>query len=167
MAWPGAQRAAWAAASVPEQEAYDIGVDAYLFLYPLVTMEITRAQLTNVEPEKPPTRASMDAFGHLRTFPPIPPVSAFWSITLYDSEGYAVSNALDRFSIGDRDGLVSNADGSLEIIVAAADPDPASDRKSNWLPAPMRPFNLTMSLYGPQRSMLDGTWLPPPVRRLP
>jgi len=95
----------------------------------------------------------------------LPPVGAFWSITLYDNEGYALPNSLDRFAIGDRDGLVSNADGSLQIIVAAADPGP--DKKSNWLPAPRDAFNLTMRLYGPQRRVLDGTWLPPPVQRLP
>lgn len=95
----------------------------------------------------------------------LPPVSAFWSITLYDGEGYAVPNALDRFAIGDRDGLAPNADGSLDIVISAADPGP--DKKSNWLPAPRGPFNLTMRLYGPRRSALDGTWLPPPVRRLP
>lgn len=95
----------------------------------------------------------------------LPPVSAFWSITLYDGEGYAVPNALDRFAIGDRDGLALNADGSLDIVVSAADPGP--ERKSNWLPAPPGPFNLTMRLYGPARSVLDGSWLPPPVRRVP
>jgi hypothetical protein len=95
----------------------------------------------------------------------LPPVSAFWSITLYDGDGYAVPNALDRFAIGDRDSLVPNADGSLDIIISAADPGP--DKQSNWLPAPRAPFNLTMRLYGPQRSVLDGAWLPPPVLRLP
>jgi hypothetical protein len=95
----------------------------------------------------------------------LPPVNAFWSITLYDSDGYAVANTLDRYAIGDRDGLAFNADGSLEIIVAAADPGP--DKRSNWLPAPAGPFNLTMRLYSPKRSVVDGTWLPPPVRRLP
>ncbi|MGP0094070.1 MAG: DUF1254 domain-containing protein [Xanthobacteraceae bacterium] len=94
-----------------------------------------------------------------------PPVSAFWSITLYDAEGYAVANALDRFAIGDRDRLVLNGDGSLDIVVSAAHPGP--DKRFNWLPAPAGPFNLTMRLYGPTRGVLEGTWLPPPVRRLP
>jgi hypothetical protein len=94
-----------------------------------------------------------------------PPVSAFWSITLYDAEGYAVANPLDRFAIGDRDRFVLNGDGSLDIVVSAADPGP--DKRSNWLPAPAGPFNLTMRLYGPSRGVLEGTWLPPPVRRLP
>jgi hypothetical protein len=95
----------------------------------------------------------------------LPPVSAFWSITLYDSDGYAVPNARNRFAIGDRDGLALSADGSLDIVVSAADPGP--EEQSNWLPAPRGPFNLTMRLYGPARSVLDGSWPPPPVQLLP
>ena len=56
--------------AISVQEAYEIGLDAYLYLYPLVLMEITRAQATNIEPGKPPTRAPMNTFGHLRVFPP-------------------------------------------------------------------------------------------------
>jgi hypothetical protein len=95
----------------------------------------------------------------------LPPVSAFWSITLYDAEGYPVANALDRFARGDRDGLAPNADGSLDILVSAS--DPGGERQSNWLPAPRAPFDLTMRLYGPARRVIDGSWLPPPVKRLP
>ena len=39
---------------VTEQEAHDIGVDAYIYFYPLVTMDITRRQTTNAEPGKVP-----------------------------------------------------------------------------------------------------------------
>jgi hypothetical protein len=38
--------------SVSEEEAYAIGVDAYLYFYPLVTMDITRKQISNIEPGK-------------------------------------------------------------------------------------------------------------------
>lgn len=94
-----------------------------------------------------------------------PPARVFWSVTLYDGDGYAVANPLDRFALGDRSGLTSNADGSLEIVVSTADPGP--DKRSNWLPAPAGLFNLTMRLYGPERSVLVGSWMPPPIRRLP
>ena len=44
----GAPSAARAADPISEQEAHSIGVQAYLYFYPLVTMDITRRQLTNV-----------------------------------------------------------------------------------------------------------------------
>ena len=95
----------------------------------------------------------------------LPPVSAFWSITLYDGEGYPVANALNRFAIGDRDGLAANSDGSLDIVISAA--DPGGEKQTNWLPAPRGPFNLMLRLYGLSRSVIAGSWLPPAVQRLP
>lgn len=91
-----------------------------------------------------------------------PPVSAFWSVTLYDQEGFQVANALNRFAIGDRDGLVRGPDGTLEILVQHA--DPGAERRANWLPAPAGPFNLTMRLYGPEAQAIDGRWSPPAVQ---
>jgi hypothetical protein len=93
----------------------------------------------------------------------LPPVAAFWSITMYDAEGYQVANELDRFAIGDRDALTYNDDGSLDILIQHAHPGP--DLESNWLPAPQGPLGITMRLYAPLSAVLDGTWTPPPVRR--
>ena len=93
----------------------------------------------------------------------IPPVSAFWSITMYDAEGFQVANEIDRFAIGDRDDLTFNDDGSLDVYVQHADPGPG--RTSNWLPAPEGPLGVTMRLYAPRPEALDGRWAPPPVRR--
>jgi hypothetical protein len=45
----------------------------------------------------------------------LPPVHAFWSVTMYDAEGFQVANSLNRFAIGDRDPLHYNADGSLDM----------------------------------------------------
>jgi hypothetical protein len=95
----------------------------------------------------------------------LPPVKAFWSITLYDTDGFVVGNPIDRYAIGDRDRLAAEVDGSVEIIVGSE--DPGASKRSNWLPAPAAPFTLTMRLYSPERSVVDGVWLPPPVRRLP
>src|SRR5690349_12752760 len=50
----------------------------------------------------------------------LPPVDAFWSVTMYDAEGYQVANELGRFAIGDRDTLAFNADGSLDLYVQHA-----------------------------------------------
>jgi hypothetical protein len=93
----------------------------------------------------------------------LPPVDAFWSITMYDAEGYQVANELDRFAIGDRDQLTYNPDGSLDILIQHTNPGP--DRESNWLPAPTGPLGVTMRLYAPKPEIRDGRWTPPPVKK--
>ncbi|HXU70134.1 MAG TPA: DUF1254 domain-containing protein [Polyangia bacterium] len=92
-----------------------------------------------------------------------PPVNAFWSITMYDSEGYLVINSADRYAIGDRDKLVRNADGSLDLLIQHDKPE--GRLEANWLPAPNGPFQLTMRLYWPQQRVLDGKWSPPPIKK--
>jgi hypothetical protein len=92
----------------------------------------------------------------------IPPVKAFWSLTLYDDEGFQVANELNRFAIGDRDGLEFNDDGSLEILIQHDRPESGT---SNWLPAPAGSFNLCARLYYPKPEVLDGTWVPPAIRK--
>ncbi len=95
----------------------------------------------------------------------LPPVLAFWSLTAYDKDGYFIANPLDRYAIGDRDRLKFNADGSLDLYIQGQDPGP--DRESNWLPAGDGPFNLTIRLYWPEEPILNGTWQPPALERLP
>ncbi len=93
----------------------------------------------------------------------LPPVSAFWSITMYDGQGFQAANVLDRFALGDRDPLRYNDDGSLDLYLQHNDPGP--DHQSNWLPAPLGRLGVTMRLYGPEPVVLSGTWAPPPVRK--
>lgn len=95
----------------------------------------------------------------------LPPVEAFWSITMYDAEGFQVINKLNRFAIGDRDDLKYNADGSLDIYIQ---PDsPGGDQESNWLPSPAQGvLGVTMRLYAPKAQALDGRWVPPAVKRV-
>lgn len=90
-----------------------------------------------------------------------PPANAFWSITLYDKDGYFVDNTLNRYAIGDRSNLKANPDGSVEIYIQHD--NPGKDKESNWLPAPSGPFNLLMRVYWPKQGMLDRTWTPPAV----
>ena len=47
----------------------------------------------------------------------IPPVNAFWSLTMYDPESYLVANAPNRYSLGDRSGLTYDDDGSLTLYI--------------------------------------------------
>ncbi len=95
----------------------------------------------------------------------LPPVDAFWSLTMYDAEGFQVANALNRFAIGDRDPLKFNADGSLDLYVQHE--SPGSDKESNWLPAPKSgQLGLTLRLYAPKPQVANGGWNPPAIRRV-
>lgn len=95
----------------------------------------------------------------------LPPADAFWSITMYDNEGFQVPNPINRFAIGDRDKLKFNADGSLDIYIQTDSPE--KDKESNWLPAPNAgAMGPTMRIYAPRHEVLDGTWHPPPFQRV-
>ncbi|WEK48615.1 MAG: DUF1254 domain-containing protein [Candidatus Kaistia colombiensis] len=93
----------------------------------------------------------------------LPPVDAFWSVTLYDPQGFQVANPLNRFAVSSWMPFVKNADGSLDLHFQNA--SPGKDREANWLPAPKGPFNLTMRLYAPQSAALTGRWNPPPIEK--
>ena len=93
-----------------------------------------------------------------------PPVNAFWSVTMYDTQRFFVPNSIDRYAIGDRDRLTYNEDGSLDLSLQHDSPGP--DKEHNWLPAPEGEFILIMRLYWPKDSMLDGSWKIPGVRRV-
>ena len=90
-----------------------------------------------------------------------PPVNAFWSITMYDSEGFQVANSLNRFAVSSWMNFKYDADGSLDLYLQSA--SPGADKEVNWLPAPRGPFNVMMRLYGPKSDALSGRWNPPPV----
>jgi hypothetical protein len=90
-----------------------------------------------------------------------PPANAFWSITLYDSQGFQVPNSLNRFAVSSWMPFKYNADGSLDLYFQ--NESPGADREANWLPAPKEPFNLTMRIYAPKSEALTGKWNPPPV----
>lgn len=94
----------------------------------------------------------------------LPPVEAFWSITMYDAEGFQAANEISRFAIGDRDALHFNADGSLDIYLQHTNPGPG--KVANWLPAPLGPLGITMRLYAPKSPALDGRWNPPAIRKV-
>jgi hypothetical protein len=93
-----------------------------------------------------------------------PPVDAFWSITLYDQEGFQVVNSLYRFAVSSWMPFTYNQDGSLDLYFQNESPGAA--KEANWLPAPKGPFNLCMRLYAPKSEALTGKWNPPPVMRV-
>jgi hypothetical protein len=94
----------------------------------------------------------------------MPPVNAFWSVTLYDPEGFQVANSLDRFAVSSWMPFKHNGDGSLDLYFQ--NESPGTDKESNWLPAPKGLFNLTLRMYAPRSEALTGKWNPPPVTRV-
>jgi hypothetical protein len=92
----------------------------------------------------------------------MPPVNAFWSVTLYDSDGFQVANPLNRFALSSWMPFKQDSDGSLTLYVQ--NESPGKENEANWLPAPKGPFNLTMRLYAPKPDALTGRWNPPPVQ---
>jgi DNA sulfur modification protein DndE len=94
-----------------------------------------------------------------------PPVNAFWSITMYGSDELLVANPINRFAIGDRDHLKYNDDGSLDIFIQHE--RPGKDKEANWLPAAKEDFSITMRLYWPKETFMNGSWKIPPVKVVP
>ncbi|HBE80949.1 MAG TPA: hypothetical protein DDW65_24645 [Firmicutes bacterium] len=95
----------------------------------------------------------------------LPPVDAFWSITVYNERGYLAENPAHRYAISPHlDELNYNSDGSLDILIGTSVPSKIA--ASNWLPAPEGPFNLILRMYWPKDQVLNGAWLPPAILRI-
>ena len=61
---------AQAQSAISEQDAHAIGVEAYLYFYPLITMDMTRKQSTNIEPGKEIGKGPMNMFVSVPAYPP-------------------------------------------------------------------------------------------------
>ncbi len=120
------------------------------------------------------TGATLDAGKHnyTITFPAdqLPPVNAFWSVTMYDGKSqYLIKNPIDRYLINSPmvAAMKKNSDGSLTLYIQKDSPGKA--KEANWLPAPDGTVYLVMRLYWPKDtppSILppgEGTWRPPAV----
>ena len=83
---------------------------------------------------------------------------------MYD-DAYLVANPINRYALGDRSHLASEAGGSLTLYVQTD--SPGKDKESNWLPAPKDAgFKLVLRRCAPKKEVADGTWVPPPVKRV-
>ena len=103
----------------------------------------------------------------------LPPVNAFWSVTMYDgTTQLLIQNPINRYLINSPmlPGMKTNADGSLTLYIQKD--SPGKDKEANWLPAPNGPIYMVMRLYWPETeapSVLppgSGSWSPPPVVRV-
>lgn len=95
----------------------------------------------------------------------LPPVSGFWSLTMYDENYFFVQNPINRQSISARQNLKANPDGSVDLYIQNENPGP--DKESNWLPAPKGKFILMLRMYWPNSTpptILDGSWKIPAVK---
>jgi hypothetical protein len=98
----------------------------------------------------------------------LPPVRGFWSLTMYDGQYFFVLNPLNRYTLSSRFKFNYNKDGSLDLYIQKD--SPGKDKEANWLPAPAGTFILMLRLYWPREkppSIIDGTWKPPAVKRVP
>ena len=98
----------------------------------------------------------------------LPPVKAFWSLTMYNAGYFFVANPLNRYTLSQRDQLKFNPDGSVDLYLQAD--NPGAEKESNWLPAPKDKFVLMLRLYWPKEdppSILDGIGTRPPYEQLP
>ena len=102
------------------------------------------------------------------TFPKgqLPPVKAFWSLTMYDGKSQLfIENSLDRYLLNSdmMDQFKQAENGSLVLHIGKD--SPGKDREPNWLPAPDGPFYIVLRLYGPEDEAREGRWTPPAVQK--
>jgi hypothetical protein len=94
----------------------------------------------------------------------LPPVNAFWSLTMYDlPQQLLVANPLDRYLINSPmlPTLKQDPDGGITLYFQHDSPGTA--RESNWLPAPAGPFLVILRCYWPKEAILSGAWKQPPM----
>jgi hypothetical protein len=106
------------------------------------------------------------------TFAPgqLPPVNAFWSVTMYDGKSQLlIENPINRYLINTPmlANMQKNSDGSLTLYIQKD--SPGVGKQANWLPAPDGEIYLVMRLYWPKTeapSILPagaGSWSPPGI----
>jgi hypothetical protein len=96
----------------------------------------------------------------------LPPVNAFWSVTMYDlPASLLVANPLNRYLLNSPmlPNMKRDADGGLTLYIQ--NESPGKDKEANWLPAPKGKFWMAMRLYWPKEEALNGEWTAPPLKR--
>jgi hypothetical protein len=145
---------------------YLTGLDNFGFNYPLRAL-IAGAYLGgNGEKEAVYPACYTDTEGKPLTgakkytlkFTKAPPVNAFWSLTMYNSDDkMLVGNPIHRYKVGsETSGLYIEKDGSFSIIIQYE--EPKGVEKENWLPAPATGFYMMLRMYQPKDEVLNGTY---------
>lgn len=136
------------------------GNDAVEAMYPMTREDITGEKLDGSK------------HNYTLTFPAgqLPPVNAFWSVTMYDGKTQLlIENPINRYLINSPmlANMKTNADGSITLYIQKD--SPGADKEANWLPAPNGEIYLVMRLYWPKTeapSILpagSGSWSPPGI----
>ncbi len=96
----------------------------------------------------------------------LPKAKTFWSLVVYDELYDLVDNPLGRYSRGsvDRD-MKYDKDGGLTLYLQSD--APAKKQMGNWLPLPKGKFNLFLRAYLPGQDLIDQSYVPPVVRKMP
>jgi hypothetical protein len=107
-------------------------------------------------------------------FDPVPPVNAnaFWSVTVYDKNGFFIANSPCRYAIHSTDQAIQGQPAVEILLQPDAPTDPG--KMGFWLPIPGPPtdpehpeeanFSLMLRMYWPDKTALQEKWVPPPVR---
>ncbi|MGO6695735.1 DUF1254 domain-containing protein [Rhizobium johnstonii] len=137
-----------------------LGNDAVEAMYPYTRTDTTGAPLDGSKHK------------YTITFPQgqLPPVNAFWSITMYDGKSQLlIKNPINRYLINSPmlSSMQKDPDGSVTLHIQKD--SPGAGKEANWLPAPNGTIYLVMRLYWPKTeapSILpagEGTWQPPGI----
>jgi len=96
----------------------------------------------------------------------MPPAGAFWSITLYDTaNGFFIPNEHKKYSIGENAGMQLDADGGIDVYIAAERPDGVP--MENWLPVNRGDYGLSVILrvYVPDMNRFQN-WRVPQAEKI-
>lgn len=90
-----------------------------------------------------------------------PPVNAFWSVTVYDQDGFLFANPKNKFALGSYSDLETGPDGSTTLVFSNHAPEGS---QANWLPIPEGPFEVTLRMYWPEDEVVTGEWKAPDLK---
>jgi hypothetical protein len=95
-----------------------------------------------------------------------PDVSRFWSVTAYLPVSIElVPNTAKKYVVASyTPGLVTAPDGSVSIVISVN--KPSGVPQANWLPIPRGPVNIMLRAYGPEGTVEDNSYVPPPIEPL-
>lgn len=119
-----------------------------------------------IDADQQPFNASVNRYTLTFEKGKLPPVTAFWSLTMYDGKTQLfIENPLNRYLLNSSMMKQFKLEDDGSLVLHIAKDSPGKEYESNWLPAPDGPFYMVLRLYGPEAEALEGKWLSPPLRK--